>query len=172
MHPSRGSSACREQASVLASPAAASMRSRSYAASPGGRSPGRRTCRLYRLPVAWGRTGRWRQLHQDWHGSPANRGGCLRGTNSRRFADGCLGQVPTHEGSSVRSIACWIANSCSPFQGVALLRSSKQFANRAKMGDNSIINFPNVTDNTYSRHLLVRTYKDHSNCKLVVHDRK
>jgi hypothetical protein len=116
MHPSRGSSACREQASVLASPAAASMRSRSYAASPGGRSPGHRTCRLYHLPVARGRTGRWHQLHQDWHGSPASRGGCLRGTDGRRFADGCLGQVPTHEGSRVRSIACWIANRCGPHQ--------------------------------------------------------
>jgi hypothetical protein len=26
-----------------------------------------------------------------------------------------LGQVPTHEGSPVRSIVCWIANSCNPF---------------------------------------------------------
>ncbi|WP_272867280.1 hypothetical protein [Ferrithrix thermotolerans] len=37
LHPSQGSSACREQALVLASSAAASTKSRSYAASPGGR---------------------------------------------------------------------------------------------------------------------------------------
>jgi hypothetical protein len=46
--------------------------------------------------------------------------------------DGCLGQVPTNEGSPVCSIACWIANSCNPADAALLdrIRSELQALER------------------------------------------